>query len=174
MPHKYLRHKCLRNWDEIAKLNVTECELSNWIAKINVVKSLKIFLNAKSNVHTVDPRFNELWRDREILFDIYNEGSLNPNFSKNGSEREDKLFFDAFILLKEMTNLIKPIITFSATFDGFVPDSNSVIALYFSTSDSLFLFAVAIFHNTRIRVQVEPKCFEFQFRTLDASEIRQI
>ena len=56
MRHKYLRHKCLRIWGEIAKLNVTECELSNGIAKINVAKSLKIWPNAniyvaKSNVH---------------------------------------------------------------------------------------------------------------------------
>ena len=56
MRHKYLRHKCLRIWGEIAKLNVAECELSNWIAKINVAKSLKILPNAniyvaKSNAH---------------------------------------------------------------------------------------------------------------------------
>ena len=56
MRHKYLRHKCLRIWCEIAKLNVAECELSNGIAKINVAKSLKIWPNAKiyvakSNVH---------------------------------------------------------------------------------------------------------------------------
>ena len=46
MRHKYLRHKCLRIWGEIAKLNVAECELSNRIAKINVAKSLKIWPNA--------------------------------------------------------------------------------------------------------------------------------
>ena len=56
MRHKYLRHKCLWIWGEIAKLNVAECKLSNWIAKINVAKSLKIRPNAniyvaKSNVH---------------------------------------------------------------------------------------------------------------------------
>ena len=42
MRHNYLRHKCLRIWGEIAK--------------INVAKALKIWLNAKiyvvkSNVH---------------------------------------------------------------------------------------------------------------------------
>ena len=46
MRHKYLRRKCLRIWGEIAKLNVTDCELSNLIAKINVAKSLKIWSNA--------------------------------------------------------------------------------------------------------------------------------
>ena len=46
MRHKYLRHKCLRIWGEIAKLNVIECELSYRIAKINVAKSLQIWPNA--------------------------------------------------------------------------------------------------------------------------------
>ena len=40
---------------------------------------------------------------------------------------------------------------FSATFDGFIPDSTSVIPLYFSESDNLFLFKLAIFHNIRLQ-----------------------
>ena len=39
---------------------------------------------------------------------------------------------------------------FSATFDGFVPYSTSVIALYFSESDNLFLFKLTIFHKTQL------------------------
>ena len=58
-----------------------------------------------------------------------------------------------------MTYLNKPII-------AIVIRGDVNAALYFSTSDSLFLFAVyKCTRITRIRVQVEPKCFEFQFRT---------
>ena len=50
MRHKYLRHKCLRIWGEIVKLNVAECELSNRIAKINVAKSLKICMAKRKHL----------------------------------------------------------------------------------------------------------------------------
>ena len=63
---------------------------------------------------------------------------------------------------------------FLATFDGFVPDSTLVICLYFSESDNLFLFQLAIFHSIqqfKCNYNViwndgvfEWKSFEFEFR----------
>ena len=58
---------------------------------------------------------------------------------------------------------------FSATFDGFILDSTSVISLNFSVRDNLFLFTVAILsHKSNKRSWI--KCVEFEFR-ITASEL---
>ena len=113
MQHKYLRHKCLRIWGEIAKLNVTECELSNWIAKINVAKSLKIWPNAniyvaKSNAHVhmhIGNLSSYIYKEFRVYKDTFiqifpNSENFGVSFSTTAFHSR-RLFFNLFLLWKK-------------------------------------------------------------------------
>ena len=74
-----------------------------------------------------------------------------------------------------------PYFSVSATFDGFIPDSTSVIVLKFSVRINLFLFTVGIlsyhklvsYHKSNKRSCI--KCFKFEFRiTVSEFYIRKI
>ena len=115
MQHKYLRHKCLRIWVEIAKLNVAECELSNWITKINVAKSLKLWPNAniyvgKSNVHMPKLLRNlscYIYKEFRVYKDTFiqifpNNENFGVSFSTTAIySRLGRVFFYIFLLWKK-------------------------------------------------------------------------
>ena len=68
----------MRIWGEIAKLNVAECEVSNWIAKINVAKSLKIWPNA--NIYVANSNVHMPKLPRNLSSYIYGISSLERYF----------------------------------------------------------------------------------------------
>ena len=114
-----MRHKYLRIWNEIANLNVAECELSNWIAKINVAKSLKIWPNAniyvaKSNVHMPKlPRnLSSYIRNFEFIkilsYRHFQTVRILVSFSTTAIySRLGSVFFLSFSLVKEENEKIK-------------------------------------------------------------------